>query len=79
VEYLLGSGNYHYDPDRKSETCLDGSNTVVCPAQIQLPFFTTYSLVIAIVLIVLIYFLILKNSKKRGKKVSEKKVGKRGR
>jgi len=58
-------------------TCLDGSNTIVCPAQIQLPFFTTYSLIITIVLIVLIYFLILKNSKKKGKKISGKKVGKR--
>ncbi len=73
VEYPTESGIWYYDPDEKYLTCLDGSNTVVCPAQIQLPFFTTYSLVIAIVLIVLIYFLILKNSKKKGKVIKRGK------
>jgi len=77
VEDLPDSGDYHYDPNKKYETCSDGENTMICPAQIQLPFFTAYSLIIAIVLIVFIYFLILKNSKKKGKKISGKKVGKR--
>jgi len=63
----------HYDPDKKNEKCFSDGTVAICPAQIQLPFFTTYSLIIAIVLIVLVYFLILKNSKKVSKRKKEKK------
>jgi len=69
-----GGGKWHFDPinettgKRKNEGCVGGSNTIVCPAQIQLPFFSAYNLVIAVIVIALIYFLILKHSKKKSRK-----------
>lgn len=64
------AGEWHYDPYdnsgvRISEKCADGNNIIPCPAQIQLPFFGVYSLVIAIAIIILIYILISKKKHKR--------------
>ena len=81
TDYPNPESAWHYDPidettgKRKNEKC--GKGVMPCPAQIQLKFFTIYSLVIAIALIVLIYFLILKNSKKASKKkVKKRKINK---
>jgi len=67
--YILGTdGNYHYDPEGKSESCIIGGDSIVpCPAQIQLSFFNFYNLIIAIIIIAGIYFF-LKKSKKKGKR-----------
>jgi hypothetical protein len=69
--YVLDGGLCYYDPNGAKAKCVDGSNTVPCPAQIQLPFFGNYSIVMIIGLIVVIYVFLNyreKNSKKKGKK-----------
>ena len=40
--------------------CSDGSRVLECPAQIQLPFFGFYNLIVAVLLIAIIYFIILR-------------------
>ena len=57
----------------KPDWCEDGSNTVPCPAQIQLPFFGTYSIVLIIVLIALIYVILTWRKKKFNSKGKVKK------
>jgi len=49
---------YYYDPERKSTNCTaGGQNTVPCPAQVQIPFFSTFNLIISLCVIALIYTL----------------------
>ena len=75
VEDPLGSDDWHYDPNDKQSLCVDsGTTTVMCPAQIELPFFGTWGIVVTIALIVLVYIVL--NLKK--KKVVAKKKGKKG-
>lgn len=64
----------HYDPNSKESKCIDGSNQIVCPAQAQLPFFTWYNALIALVIIAIIYFALVKKKKssKKIEKVSKK-------
>ncbi len=66
---VLDDGLCYYDPRGAKAKCVDGSSTVPCPAQIQLPFFGKYSVLIIITLITLIYvfskFKKKKNSKKK--------------
>lgn len=68
---------WHYDPinlftgTNKSSQCVAGENTIACPAQIQLPFFNTYNLIVTLVVIILIYILI--NSAFKKQKVVKKK------
>ena len=72
---------WHYDPvnlysgQNKSIQCQGGSRSIPCPAQIQLPFFNTYNLIVTLVVIILIYFLISSVSKK--KLVKKRKVKKK--
>lgn len=78
VENPVGSGNWHYDPfinptTRKSETCVDGSNTLECPAQIQLPFFTFLNFVIVVIVFVIIYSVINSRNKARKKPIKNRK------
>lgn len=66
-------GEWHYDPKdgvgvRMYEKCVKGETMIPCPAQIQLPFFGVYSLVIAVAIIVLVYILISKKKKRKSKK-----------
>jgi cysteine-rich repeat protein len=73
LEQPIGSGLFHYDPDRVFQTCASVEDTIVCPASVQVPFFGVYSfvgIIIIVVLIYLIYFLKKKNNskKKKGKK-----------
>jgi len=64
----------HYDPNGAAEKCVDGYDTVPCPAQIELPFFGSYSIVVIIALIALVYvFLKFKEKEKLKKKPSSKK------
>ena len=73
-DYILEGGLCYYDPNGARAKCVDGSNTVPCPAQIQLPFFGSYSVVIIIFLIVSIYiFLKFKEKEKSSKKKRKKK------
>jgi len=52
VEYLVGSGDWHYDPNNKEGECEpEGITTVICSAQIELPFFGTWGIIITIGLI----------------------------
>lgn len=44
--------------------CVDGGNSIECPAQIRLPFFNAYNFVIAILAIFAVYFLISRRHKK---------------
>lgn len=66
----------HDDPNNAAEKCVDGSNTVPCPAQIQLPFFGNYSIVMIISLIALIYIFLKFKEKEKGKS-SKRKVKKK--
>lgn len=70
IEYFNTNGIY-YDPDNKVSQCSDGSKAVPCPAQIRLPFFGILNLIIAIILILSIYFLRKRIFVK--KKISKKK------
>ena len=71
-------GEWHYDPInlftglRKNEQCVAGSNTIACPAQIQLSFFNWINVAVTIIVSVLIYFLINSISKKK-KPIKRKK------
>ncbi len=66
-------GAWRYDPKdesglRMSEKCVDGSNSISCPAQIQLPFFGVYEAIGAVLLILLIYILLVLKKKKSSRK-----------
>lgn len=80
-DYTLDDGKCYYDPTKASDKCTDGSNTVPCPAQIQLPFFGPYSIVLIAVVIALVYIFL--TWRKKGKKLkifelfSSTKSGKR--
>ena len=58
ADYVLANGLYYYDPFKLSQKCIGGSNIIPCPAEIQLPFFGFYNLIITIFLIVGIYSMI---------------------
>ncbi len=63
----------HYDPNNAAGKCVDDSTTIPCPAQIELPFFGSYSIVIIISLIALVYvFLKFKEKEKLKKKSGSK-------
>jgi hypothetical protein len=54
-DYVQDGGKWHYDPNRKNELCIDGSESIQCPAQLELPFFGFYNLIIIILVITIIY------------------------
>jgi len=58
---INGSNTYFYDPLKLSRNCVGGSNTILCPAKVQLPFFGFYNLIITILLIAGVYFVLRKN------------------
>jgi cysteine-rich repeat protein len=58
----------------KEAACTDGQKTVECPAQILLPFFDAYNVIIALIIIGLIYWAIsVEKGKSRKKRKGEKK------
>ncbi|MBU2562107.1 MAG: hypothetical protein KKF68_00400 [Nanoarchaeota archaeon] len=66
-DYVNYDGTYRYDPydsvsgKRISKQCVEGYNSVPCPAQVKLPFFGFYNLVFTLFVISLIYtFMILR-------------------
>ena len=69
----FSEGECHYDPLLSSVGCeaTSGSNILLCPAQIQLSFFSTLNLIAAAILLVIVYYLLTR--KKKTKKVSKKK------
>ena len=69
--YVFDDSKWHYDPANQSADCDDGSNSIVCPSQIQLGFFDNYNFVIALIFVVMIY--ILFNYKKNVNKKSKRK------
>ena len=48
-------GTWRYDPLRTNEECIDGTNTVPCPAKVKLSFFGLYNILLSMVIISLIY------------------------
>ncbi|MBU4116145.1 MAG: hypothetical protein KKG94_00170 [Nanoarchaeota archaeon] len=71
-DYIFDDGGWHYDPERVSDKCADGSNTIPCPAQIQLPFFTLQSFLASLIILAAIYFAWnLKNKKLKIKKIKQ--------
>ena len=62
--YDEDAGVYRYDPEdsfgvRKSEACQSGETMVECPAEVQLPFFGIYSLIVSLILIIVIHFVLV--------------------
>lgn len=49
------NGEWHYDPEKRSLACVDGSNAIPCPPSVQLPFFTWINLIIAVIVFLIIY------------------------
>lgn len=60
--------------DPQPDSCSDGSRVVECPAQVQLPFFNTYSLIATVIVIALTYVIVsqLRKQKKNSKKHKKK-------
>ena len=56
-DYIFENEKYYYDPGKISEKCVGETNTIPCPAQIQLPFFDWKNFIIAIIMLAIIYFL----------------------
>ena len=63
-DYALEGTTYYYDPFKLSEKCIGGANIILCPEQVQLPFFGFYNFIITFFLIVGIYFIYLTKPKK---------------
>ena len=64
--WVLGTdGQYHYDPDGLSAQCQSVMETLACPAQIALPFFGFYNVIIALMIIGLVYWVLALNRKHR--------------
>jgi hypothetical protein len=64
-ECVLDGILYYCDPEGKSGLCTQGgSTTIECPAQIRLPFFNAYGLIVSLLAIFAVYFLISRRHKK---------------
>jgi len=63
-DYALEGTTYYYDPFKLSDKCIGGANIILCPEQVQLPFFGFYNFIITFFLIVGIYFIYLTKPKK---------------
>lgn len=51
-----------FDPQKKSTKCISGEQSIVCPGELELPFFSIFNLIAAIGLIGLIYFVFRRES-----------------
>jgi hypothetical protein len=56
-DYVLENGFYYYDPMNFSGRCVGGSNVIPCPAEIKLPFFGFFNVVMVFILITLVYII----------------------
>lgn len=75
IEDPSGSGNWYYDPNKESIGCVGGEKVVPCPAQIELPFFSTLNAIAIIIILILIYVYIklVLNKKKKQKIIKKRK------
>jgi hypothetical protein len=48
------------DPGAESESCISGGRSILCPAQISLPFFNEFSFVLSLIVIIFLYFFLKK-------------------
>ncbi len=82
--YDDSDGMWHYDPNGLAESCREEipMQTVQCPAQVQLSFFSVYSAVFIVILLILVYWILIKKNvlkflgmknKKSKKKISKKR------
>ncbi len=62
--YVLSGGMCHYDPQNLAASCTDQTESLHCPTQIPLPFFTFYNLVAALLIVAVIYIIIGMRKKK---------------
>jgi len=62
----------HIDPQNLQAKCVDGSKTVECPAQIALPFFGTYNIIAALVVVGLVYWVLSVRGKRHSGKSRRK-------
>lgn len=67
TNYVLDGGLCYYDPNGAKAKCQDGSNTVPCPAQIQLPFFGWHSFILIAIAITIGYLIMKFKGKKKSK------------
>jgi len=69
---VLGlDGKYHYNSTNYA-SCRDGTQTIMCPARIELPFFGAAQTLVAIAAIVTIYYFIFLSKKKHNKKLDKR-------
>jgi hypothetical protein len=64
-------GSWRYDPNQLLLSCQGGSNTILCPAKVQLSFWDWRNIVIVILVIIIVYLIIetkKKNANKKNKK-----------
>ena len=63
------------DPLGKSTNCVDISDTLVCPAAVQVPFFGVYGFISTIIIVILIYYILslIKKRKTAIEKLKKKK------
>lgn len=73
LESPIGSDIWRYDPTLLSVDCdaKGGTSSAICPAQIELPFFGTWGIIVTIALIIIIY-MALNLKKHKPKKRKEK-------
>ncbi len=70
-DFYYHESSWRYDPLRLSTECNSegGTTKVLCPAQIELPFFKTWNILIAVALIIVIYVILgMKHKTKKRKK-----------
>ncbi len=60
------------NPEDKPSSCADGSRVIECPAQVQLPFFGIYNVLLSIIIIIVIYLALNYRKTKRGKRRGKK-------
>ncbi len=77
-DYWLVGGLYRYDPFdfsglRKSEKCTNIEDVIICPAQIEVPFFNIYNMAVAVAIIVLIYLILHFSNKNKNPPKKRKK------
>jgi cysteine-rich repeat protein len=65
---------WYFDPLGYSTSCVDGQNTIACPAKVQLSGFNWVNLIVALVIIGIIYGLFEWDKKKKKSKAGKKKV-----
>jgi hypothetical protein len=73
--WALGNEILNYDPTDRALKCEDGSNTIACPAQIQLPFFNLFNLMVTLLVVGIVYYVL--NSRGVLKKFKKKKSSKK--